>query len=186
MSAPLVYLIVNEQQVGPYAIDQLKSMWSSGSITADTLYWHEGMDNWEVVHLLLGSAVQSASQPPPIPAAAVQPKILQAKYDANSDSFMATMPLMIKLAMKAIQGPGWKLDNVNEGIGLVTFDTGMSWGSWSGVSCSLNIEEVAENFFRITGAGKQNLRGGQIAAFDMGEAKGRAQKAINKMKELAS
>jgi hypothetical protein len=183
---PLVYLYINNQQAGPYALDQLKAMWNSGSITADTPYWHEGMAEWAPVHTLLSSE-QDAPQPPPLPPSPPQQKIFKAQYDPNSDSFMATMQLMVKLAMKAIQELGWKLENANESIGLVTFETGMSWGSFSGVSCSLNIDEVDANCFRVAGTGKQNVRGGQFAAIDLfGEAKGKAQKAIDKMKELAT
>jgi len=108
------------------------------------------------------------------------------KYDQASDTFTGTMSQMVKLAMRAVQELGWKLDNANESLGLVTFETGMSWGSWSGISCSLNIEEAGENRFRVTGTGKQNVRGGQFVAPNFfGEAQGRAAKAINKMKELA-
>lgn len=122
----------------------------------------------------------SASSPPQPP----QPT--KAKYDPSSDTFAGTMSLLVKLAMHAIQELGWTLENANENLGMVTFETGMSWGSWSGISCSLNIEEVSTNQFRVIGTGKQNVRGGQIAAFNLGgEAQGRAQKAINKMKELA-
>jgi hypothetical protein len=96
------------------------------------------------------------------------------------------MPQIVKLAMRAVQELGWKLENANEALGLVTFETGITWGSWSGVSCSLNIEGVGENRFRVTGTGKQNVRGGQVLAVNLfGEAQGRASKAINKMKELA-
>jgi hypothetical protein len=180
MHTQLTYLFINNQQQGPYAIDQIRAMWSSGSITADSLYWHEGMSDWGSVQTLL-SQQQAPSAPPPVPAQ----RIIKAHYDSRDDSFSATMPLMMKLAMKAIQALGWKLDNANESIGLVTFQTGMSWGSFSGVSCSLNIEETEENRFRVTGAGKQNLRGAQLVALDFGEAKGRALKAVQKMKELA-
>ena len=93
---------------------------------------------------------------------------------------------MMKLAMRAVQLLGWKLEQVNENLGLVTFETGVSWGSWSGISCSLNIEEVGPNTFRVKGTGKQNVRGAQIFAVNVGgEAQGRAQKAIDKMKEIA-
>lgn len=96
------------------------------------------------------------------------------------------MTLMVKLAVKAVQTVGYKLDNVNEPVGLVTFETGMSWGSWSGVVGSLTIEEVGSGLFRVSGTGKQNLRGGQSVALDLfGEARGRVNKVIMKMKELA-
>ena len=81
---------------------------------------------------------------------------------------------------------GYKLDNVNETVGVITFETGISWGSFSGVSCSLTIEEVGNDRFRVSGTGKQNVRGGQIMAPNLfGEAQGRAKKVIMKMKELA-
>ncbi len=96
------------------------------------------------------------------------------------------MPLMVKLVVKAVQTVGYKLDNVNETVGLVTFETGMSWGSWSGVVGSLTIEEQGSDLFRVFGTAKQNLRGGQSVALDLfGEAKGRVNKVITKMKELA-
>jgi zinc-ribbon domain len=109
------------------------------------------------------------------------------KYNRDTDTFTGTMILMVKLAMQAVQALGWKLDTANEALGLVTFETGMSWGSFSGISCSLNIEQVSPNTFRVTGSGKQNVRGGQLVAFNIGgEAQGRARKAIEKMRQLAS
>jgi len=109
------------------------------------------------------------------------------KYDSNSDNFYGTMNLIVKLAMKAIQEHGWTLDQANDNIGLVTFKTGMTWGSWSGVTGSLNISEISPNNFNITGTGKQNISGGQLVAMNIGnEAKKKAQKVINTMKRLAS
>ena len=107
-------------------------------------------------------------------------------YNTSTDSFSGTKLLIVKLAMKAIQEIGWKLDQANEILGLVTFQTGVTWGSWSGVSCSLNIEEINENEFRVTGTGKQNLSGGQLIALNIGnEAQSKARKAIDMMKDLA-
>jgi hypothetical protein len=107
-------------------------------------------------------------------------------YNPDTDTFSGTMAIMVKLAMRAVHELGWKLDQANEGIGLVTFETKISWGSWSGISCSLNIEEVSPNTFRVTGTGKQNVRGGQLGSFDIfGEAQKKALKVIDKMKTLA-
>jgi len=83
-------------------------------------------------------------------------------YNRRTDTFNGSMVQMVKLAMRAIQELGWKLDQTNETVGLVTFQTGMSWGSWSGISCSLNIEEISPGAFRVLGTGKQNVRGGQV------------------------
>ena len=121
---------------------------------------------------------REASQQAPVPATV--------DYNRDTDTFTGTTVLMVKLAMRAVQELGWKLDQANDALGLVTFQTGVSWGSWSGVSCSLNIEEVSPNTFRVTGTGKQNVRGGQILALNIGgEAQRKARKAIERMQELA-
>jgi len=41
------YLLLNEVQNGPFTSLQLRSMWTTGSITAATLCWHEGIEGWE-------------------------------------------------------------------------------------------------------------------------------------------
>jgi DNA-directed RNA polymerase subunit RPC12/RpoP len=108
------------------------------------------------------------------------------KYDSKSDTFYGTMNLLVKLSMKAIQEHGWTLEQANDSIGLVTFKTGMTWGSFSGVSGSLNISEVSSNTFKISGTGKQNVSGGQLMAMNIGnEAKNKAKKVINTMQKLA-
>ena len=108
-------------------------------------------------------------------------------YDSESDSFLGSMTAVVKLAMRAVQELDWKLDQANESLGLVTFQTGISWGSWSGISGSLNIEEAGPGAFRVAGTGKQNLRGGQLIALNLGgEAQGKARKVIELMKRLAA
>lgn len=54
------------------------------------------------------------------------------------------------------------------------------------MSGSLTIEECGPNSFTVTGTGKQNVRGGQVVAFNLfNEAEGKALTVIEKMKELA-
>ncbi len=131
----------------------------------------------------------AAVQPPPVlpvPPPAHPVTVPGVRYDPHSDTFSGTMLLMVKLAMRAVQELGWQIQQANENVGLVTFETGISWGSWSGVTCSLNIDEVGPNIFRVYGTGKQNLRGGQLIAMNIGgEAQGKANAAIERMKRLA-
>jgi hypothetical protein len=95
------------------------------------------------------------------------------------------MTSVVKLAMRAVQQLDWKIDGVNEALGLVTFQTGISWGSWSGISGSLNIEEIALGQFKVSGTGKQNIRGGQLIALNIAsEAQGKARKVMEMMKQL--
>jgi hypothetical protein len=78
MNDPEFYLLLNEQQTGPYTLEQLRSMWASGAVTLNTLFWQEGMAEWKplrnIVALLqprtpeqaasemLGESIPSAAQ----------------------------------------------------------------------------------------------------------------------------
>jgi hypothetical protein len=116
----------------------------------------------------------------------LSPEPTAVRYNWDNDMFTGAMIRMVKLAMRAVQELGWTLNQANETVGMVNFQTGMSWGSWSGITCTLNIEELSPNTFRVIGTGKQNLSGGQLIAFDIGsEAEGKALKAIERMKQLA-
>ena len=89
---------------------------------------------------------------------------------------------MSNLAQRAIRDNGFAVTNV--GPKFVAFETGMTWGSWSGATCSISIEEIEMNCFAAHGSGKQNIRGAQLIAVDFGEAKGKVGKVIDRMKVL--
>jgi hypothetical protein len=60
-------IIANGDERGPYTFEQLRSMWSSGQLTTEALYWQEGMTEWESIEGLgLDSAIQPHSLPPPV------------------------------------------------------------------------------------------------------------------------
>ena len=112
---------------------------------------------------------------------------VKVSYNQADDTFTGSVSLIAKLALKAVQDLGWTIDQVNDSVGLVTFQTKMSWGSWSGITGTLSFEEVRQNVFRVKGSGKQNVRGGQLGALNIGnEAQKKADKAIDRMKQLAS
>lgn len=115
-------------------------------------------------------------------AASLLPK--SPTYHKEYNKFNATMEQMINLAQKAVRNNNFTVTNASHGF--VAFETGMTWGSWSGVSGSVSIEEHEPNWFTVSGGGKQNTRGLQLAAFDFGEAKGKAEKVIATMKTLSS
>jgi hypothetical protein len=62
------WITISDEQLGPYTIGQLRSMWHSGTITAETLYWQQGFENWyqlrHIINLLEG---QQTATPPPVP-----------------------------------------------------------------------------------------------------------------------
>lgn len=62
----------------------------------------------------------------------------------------------------------------------------MTWGSFSGVSGTIVLQEEGVHEFKLTGTGKQNLRGGQLIAMNLfNEANSKVQKIIAKARELA-
>lgn len=44
-----IYLSRGEQQSGPFVQAQIRSMWANGVVTADTLYWYEGLADWQPI-----------------------------------------------------------------------------------------------------------------------------------------
>ena len=107
------------------------------------------------------------------------------KVSQQGENFVGTKPLLTRLAVKAIQSLNYKVDSADEASGLVSFTTGMTWGSWSGVSGSVFFEETGPHTFRATGSAKQNVRGGQIVALDLfGEAKSKVENVVAEMRRL--
>jgi len=50
---------VQGEQKGPYSLSQLKSMWESGTITSDSLYWNTESEEWKPIKELVEA-------PPPV------------------------------------------------------------------------------------------------------------------------
>lgn len=46
------HLLINGEQKGPYALSHLLHLFSAGFITRETLYWHEGFEEWQQVGVL--------------------------------------------------------------------------------------------------------------------------------------
>lgn len=64
------HVAVDGKAEGPFNIDQLKAMASSGKITSDTLIWKQGMQGWERASEQPELAVifNTGAMPPPIPS----------------------------------------------------------------------------------------------------------------------
>lgn len=62
------WITISDEQRGPYTIGQLRSMWHSGTITAETLYWQQGFENWyQLRHIINLLEEQQPATPPPVP-----------------------------------------------------------------------------------------------------------------------
>lgn len=65
------YTAIGGRQTGPYSDEQLRALIASGKVTADTLVWCTGMENWTRAGAIPG--LIAGGQPPPIPSAAAPP-----------------------------------------------------------------------------------------------------------------
>src|ERR1700742_3930225 len=49
ISPEIFYLHIHGEQRGPYTIPQIDHLLNSGLIAEETLYWQEGLDQWQPV-----------------------------------------------------------------------------------------------------------------------------------------
>jgi membrane associated rhomboid family serine protease len=52
LEIPNVYLFIDEAQTGPFTLSQIAQMFADRTISEQTLYWQEGMDEWRSVEEL--------------------------------------------------------------------------------------------------------------------------------------
>ncbi len=43
------YVAIKDEQIGPMDLQEMENRWSSGQISANSLAWHPGMDDWKMV-----------------------------------------------------------------------------------------------------------------------------------------
>ncbi|GMH66552.1 hypothetical protein TrRE_jg1028, partial [Triparma retinervis] len=43
------YMTVDDEQIGPATIKEMRTKWKAGELTADCFYWYEGMNGWEAL-----------------------------------------------------------------------------------------------------------------------------------------
>ena len=116
----------------------------------------------------------------------LKPTPTKVVFDPKSGEFTGTKQLLARLAVKAVVDIGWRVDSSDEASGLVSFTTGMTWGSFSGVSGTIVVEERDAGQFSVSGTAKQNIRGGQLIAPNLfNEANKKVAKVIERMKQIA-
>jgi ribosomal protein S19 len=68
-----IFLFRDEQQVGPFTLDEIGGAVGSGDVSPDELAWREGLQEWsplrQVVDLSGVLPARRAPSPPPLPAA---------------------------------------------------------------------------------------------------------------------
>lgn len=66
MSEYFILKGTDQEQAGPYTMEQLRSMWDAGLITSNTMYWKDGMPAWSMLGTMLQNRpkIQPTSQMP--------------------------------------------------------------------------------------------------------------------------
>ena len=97
--------------------------------------------------------------------------------------YLATRQMMTESIKSAILATGYRLDAVDEIAGTASFTTGMTMGSFSGVSGTISYREIAPYRFEVTGGAKQNVRGGQVVAMNLfGEAQAKLDRVLSNLR----
>lgn len=66
------HIAIDNQQTGPYSIEQMKDMIEQGILTSQTMVWQKGTSNWVHAEKLqelssLFATSQNENTPPPLP-----------------------------------------------------------------------------------------------------------------------
>ena len=128
------------------------------------------------------AACPNCGAPVDVASAAVAP----GKVSYGDGEFIGTSAQIMELAKAAVARSDYRVDAADAGAGTVTFTTGMTMGSWSGVSGTISWQESAPYRFKVTGHGKQNVKGGQMVALNLfDEANAKARNVVEQMMQLA-
>ena len=97
------WITINDEQRGPYTIGQLRSMWNSGTITAETLYWQQGFENWyPLSYIIKLLEEQQSAAPPPLAVGHVAPQQPQQQPQSDGCTLIILIALGVFVAFVAI------------------------------------------------------------------------------------
>ncbi|MEC7121040.1 MAG: RDD family protein [Pseudomonadota bacterium] len=107
-----IYLARNNEQAGPYTLEQVNSMLASGQVVLSDLAWHDGLDNWQPLGQLTGGRLHYApnTSTPFSSAPVAQPSTYQHTTPVNLNKHAATSEAEIASVGKRILGA--VIDNV--------------------------------------------------------------------------
>lgn len=182
------FVFKDGEQYGPYESDELDAYIAEGVFLLSDVCWQDGWPDWRPLSSITQQTglPTTESAPPTIspqaPSNDSQRKKVQ--FSTEMGAFVGDLSAIVKLAARAVAESGFTLQNANDSIGMVSFQTGMTMGSFQGATCSITFIEIDDNTYRPQTAGKQNLGGAQLMAIDMGGANKLAQKVVSRMVEL--
>ena len=96
-----IYLARNNQQAGPYSLEQLNQMLASQQVLLTDLVWHQGMPEWKA----LGELTQGQLKYEPVEQQTVNPPFNNAPFENNSNQNVVIQktPLTASATSKNVQ-----------------------------------------------------------------------------------
>lgn len=110
-----IYLARNNEQAGPYTLEQVNSMLASGQVVLSDLAWHEGLDNWQPLGQLTGGRLHystSGSSGSPFSSAAVVQPSSPVSTPVNLSKTMANASTTAPIASVGKRLLGALIDNL--------------------------------------------------------------------------
>ena len=124
LSAPLLadfYVMVGNQQKGPFSVEQMDNMSKGGSLTSESMVWKTGMANWaqaeqqQELQSLFAAAtpppfqpVSSAPPPPPPPPASSTPSAQDSSDIDTEQNDLSSANTMVDVEPETLND--WKRD----------------------------------------------------------------------------
>ena len=156
------YIIQSEEEAGPFTFEQLRSMWHAGQITSTTLYWREGMADWESLSNfaadldIVASPLHSRQMTPQRPSAPAANPVLPTvavPNTPNSNSIETALLFMfLAVVVLALGGAGFyayvnyqkhKVTERDEGIADLS-------SNLKEIAAEKNIAAIKTNMVRIS------------------------------------
>jgi hypothetical protein len=155
------------KQFGPMSAAEAQSAARRGEIRRSDLVWRPGLPGWEPSHKHFAFPMDSR----------------RVIYRRN-DTFVGSLPDVMKLAIKAVHRLGYRISNANESLGLLSFQVATTLTRYGG-QYSLYIEEVQENSFRVRVEGFQTEGGWGSIINNTLRTPPEARKVLDEMRDLA-
>ncbi len=97
MSETTLYTLwINEANAGPYTLGQLRSMWAGGTISAQTLFWIEGNEDWKPLLEIANQLEQTQ------PSVRPQPPQKTNNAKSNAVAYLLLFAVLIALAVGGV------------------------------------------------------------------------------------
>ena len=120
-----IYVTDAGEQKGPYLLPQISAMWMNGQLTADALYWFEGMDEWSPLAELL-----SPDETPAISEDDEETEEIFIEH-AGVGRIVTNFPQarIYDLAYQVLEGYGVSIRDAIEGS-VIIGESGMNWSTF--------------------------------------------------------